>query len=126
SMSDKPTGRHHPGMPSWQRWEMGAFETPSRTAKAVATPVPDPNQIHAEVQRLRGAAQARGHAEGYAAGHAQGLAEGTEAGFKAGHAQGYDSGQMAGHQAGQALATQETDRIQNLAHSCSQAIETLH
>src|SRR5690606_11774537 len=50
----------------------------------------------------------------------------TEAGFKAGHAQGYDSGQMAGHQAGQALATQETDRIQNLAHSCSQAIETLH
>jgi len=105
---------------------MGSFEKPVPATVPSSPPKPDLNRLHAEVQRLRDAAQTRGHAEGYAAGHAQGLAEGAEAGRAAGHQQGYDEGYQAGHQAGQALAAQEAEQLRALAHGSANALESLH
>src|SRR5690606_20383224 len=121
-----PHSSPHQGIQTWKRWEMGSFEKPVPATVPSSPPKPDLNRLHAEVQRLRDAAQTRGHAEGYAAGHAQGLAEGAEAGRAAGHQQGYDDGYHAGHQAGQALAAQEAEQLRALAPGSASALESLH
>lgn len=129
-MSDKPAVGHRRAADTWKRWEMRAFEkpapAPAAASVAAVAPVPDLNHLRKEVERLRDAAQTRGHAEGYAAGHAQGLAEGNDAGHASGHQQGYDAGYAAGHQAGYELAAQEAAHLQTLAQACTGAIESVH
>lgn len=119
----------------WRRWELESFDTtpsaaasdtPASEHQASADPaLPDPSEVLAEIERLREAAKARGHAEGFAAGHAQGheagLAEGREQGLREGKEAGYDEGRAEGKEASRG----EAEKIQRLAQACSQAIENI-
>src|SRR5690606_28343644 len=119
-MSDRAPSSRHAGN-AWKRWEMASFDTPP--AKPVAAPPPpDPDLLRKEVQRLRDAAQTRGHAEGYAAGHTQGIQSGTEEGHKLGHQQGYDEGYAAGHAAGREESQREAGRLRELMESCTDSL----
>lgn len=104
---------------------MAPFDPPRVTPSARATkesPAPDPDFLRREIQKLRDAAQVRGHAEGYAAGHAQGISMGTEEGHRDGHAQGYAAGLEAGHQAGSEEARQAVIRLTSLADECAASV----
>jgi flagellar assembly protein FliH len=119
-MSEHAPFSRHAGN-AWKRWEMASFDTPP--AKPVAAPAPpDPDLLRKEVQRLRDAAQTRGHAEGYAAGHTQGIQAGTEEGHKLGHQQGYDAGYAAGHAAGREESQREAARVRELAESFTDSL----
>lgn len=115
----------------WRRLELESFDTPAEAPAAADTPaeaapaLPDPAEVLAEIERLREAARARGHAEGYADGHTQGyeagFTEGREAGYQAGHAAGLTDG----HAEGLETARQEAQKIHELAEACARAVGTL-
>jgi len=119
----------------WRRWEMESFdpapEAPApvpetaRHAADAGTALPDPAEVLAEIQRLRQAAQDRGHAEGYAAGHAQGHEAGMREGLEQGRLKGHEAGYSAGHAEGLEAARAEADRLRQLAQSCSDAIDNI-
>lgn len=118
----------------WRRWELESFDTPAASpeppeaaeqAAQADGALPDPEEVLAEIERLREAARQRGHAEGYAAGHAQGyeagVAEGREAGLNEGRAAGLAEGREEGLEA----IRQEAEKIQALAQSCAQSIANI-
>lgn len=112
---------------TWQRWEMSSFDAPAVAPKPAvpSKPVPKLADIHAEIQRLRDAAQLSGHAEGYATGHTQGHAAGTEEGRKAGHEQGYATGFEAGLASGRERAQQETAQLHELLDASAAALASV-
>ncbi len=122
-MSDKRIGRYQEA-DTWKRWEMSSFDAPAAPAKPVVAqkPVPKIADIHAEVQRLRDAAQLSGHAEGYATGHAQGLAAGKEEGHKTGHEEGYAAGFEAGLASGRERGQHEIAQLHELANASAAAL----
>ncbi|NYT26292.1 flagellar assembly protein FliH [Alcaligenaceae bacterium] len=113
----------------WRRWEMESFDpapappppAAGPAAEAVAA-LPDPADVLAEIQRLREAAQNRGHAEGYAAGHAQGHEAGLREGREQGRQEGHDAGYAAGHAEGLEMARQEAERLHQITQACAQSI----
>lgn len=113
----------------WRRWEMESFDpapappppAAGPAAEAVAA-LPDPADVLAEIQRLREAAQNRGHAEGYAAGHAQGHEAGLREGREQGRREGHDAGYAAGHAEGLEMARQEAERLHQITQACAQSI----
>ncbi len=125
-MSDKRVGRYQEAE-TWKRWEMSSFDAPAAAAQPTVPqqPIPRLADIHAEVQRLRDAAQLAGHAEGYATGHTQGLLAGKEEGGKAGHEEGYAAGFEAGLASGRERAQQEIAQLHELANASALALATV-
>jgi flagellar assembly protein FliH len=125
-MSDKWPSRLQAAQ-AWKRWEMASFEEPEPTEAAapLPPPAPDPEVLRAEVQRLRDAAEARGHAEGYAEGHHQGTAAGKEEGRVLGHQEGYEKGYTEGFNAGQEQARGEAESLHALAQACAESISSV-
>lgn len=120
----------------WRRWEMESLDkdSPAPAEQEPASPeqpgtasdiLPDPAEVLAEIEKLREAAKARGHAEGFAAGHAQGHEAGYAEGLAQGQAEGKEAGYAEGRAEGIELARSEAERIQQLALACAQAIENL-
>lgn len=119
----------------WRRFEMESFDpapapdpTPATTPEqdsAAGAQLPDPAEVLAEIQRLREAAQNRGHAEGYAAGHAQGLEAGMREGRERGEREGHEAGYAAGHAEGLEIATAEAERLRQLVQACAASIESI-
>lgn len=116
----------------WRRWEMESFDqepvdaSPDVANEPIAeSALPDPAEVLAEIERLREAARARGHAEGFAAGHAQG----REAGYTEGREQGFNEGRDAGYAEGRAEGLQsardEADKLRQLAEACAHSIENI-
>src|SRR5690606_13665612 len=79
--------------------------------------------VLAEIERLREAAKARGHAEGYAIGHEQGLEAGLKEGREQGLREGLEAGHTEGYAQGQEAARMEVESLQRIAQAGAQAIE---
>lgn len=116
----------------WRRWELESFDTPQEAEPQAAgadTPpgaqLPDPQEVLAEIERLRETAKARGHAEGFTAGHAQGLEQGLAEGREQGLNEGRETGYNEGHAEGINSAHGEVEKLQELVQACAQSIETL-
>ena len=118
----------------WRRWELESFDTPASSeadavaaaqAEEAAAALPDPAEVLAEIERLREAANVRGHAEGYAAGHSQGLEAGFAEGRVAGLEEGREAGLVEGRNEGLEAVRQEAEKIQALTLACAQAIEKI-
>ncbi|MBV6273187.1 flagellar assembly protein FliH [Alcaligenaceae bacterium CGII-47] len=141
-MSDddrSPLARDLATRAAWQRWEMDSLETlKSRQSRRASDQDP---KGKSELLRLRAAALAEareqglnkgfqaGHEQGRAQGHAQGLIQGRTEGYEQGHAQGLSAGHAQGHAAGYAegaeAARTETARLNALADSVGQALDTI-
>lgn len=118
----------------WRRWELESFDTPpapdadaaaAAQAEAAAAALPDPAEVLAEIERLREAATARGHAEGYAAGHTQGYEAGFTEGREAGVSEGREAGLAEGRSEGLEAVRQEAEKIQALSVACAHALENI-
>ena len=116
---------------AWRRWEPASFDHPEADDAAMASApaeseasvaLPDPDELLAEIERLREAARVRGQAEGYAEGHAAGL----EAGHKEGHEQGLREGRETGYAEGfiqgSEAARQEVEQLDALLQSTAESI----
>ncbi len=124
-MSDPSSARAKP-LTAYQRWEMASFDPP---------PPPPPDDggvaaaaaaaaLAADLQRVRDAA----HAEGHAAGHVEGQALGYQAGYEQGRAQGFEAGQIDAHaQAAQltALAASFKEALAGVEHLLADDLATL-
>lgn len=122
----------------WRRWELESFDeqvdtsataaetvTGSEAAEPAAPALPDPAEVLAEIEQLREAARARGHAEGYAEGHAQGYEVGQREGHEQGLAEGREAGYAEGHAQGLELAREEAEKLRQLVHACAESIHNL-
>lgn len=118
----------------WRRWQLESFDEPQPSAaeaasaaqaEAAESALPDPQEVLAEIERLREAARQRGHAEGYAEGHAQGFEAGLNEGREAGLSEGREAGLAEGRAEGLDAIRQEAEKIQELAHACAQSIENI-
>lgn len=116
----------------WRRWELESFdpappepEAPAAAADQGEPALPDPAEVLAEIERLREAARARGHAEGYAAGHSQG----HQAGYQEGHEQGLKEGRETGLAEGRAdgleSARAEAEALRKLTESCAESLSNI-
>jgi flagellar assembly protein FliH len=92
---------------AYQRWEMASFDEPSPAARAAEKLAAEEAaaQIKKVSEDARLAAHAAGMEEGLAAGFAQGKTDGFEQGYAAGLAQGREQ------------ATDEVDRLQQIAQA---------
>ncbi len=119
----------------WRRWELESFDGPETApVEEAGQPdaggdtgpnLPDPAEVLAEIERLREAATARGHAEGFAAGHAQGMEAGLTEGRERGFAEGREAGLAEGRAEGLAAVQEEAEKIQRLAQACAQSIANI-
>ena len=130
-MSDQSSSLYGAGG-RWRRWELESFDTPAASeadaaasahTDAGAAALPDPAEVLAEIERLREAATARGHAEGYSAGHTQGFEAGFTEGREAGFNEGREAGLAGGRSEGLEAVRQEAEKIQALSLACAQALE---
>lgn len=114
----------------WQRWEMDAFDLPSKPNASGLSSKLDMQAILAEIAELKQLAQQQGHAEGYAQGHQQGLeagqTEGYQSGFEQGQNKGKAQGYKAGYEEGSALAASETAQLSQITQSTTTALNQLH
>lgn len=116
----------------WRRWEMESFDpAPEPQADAPASAdsaqpaLPDPAEVLAEIERLREAARARGHAEGFAKGHAQGHEAGYKEGREQGLTEGREAGRAQGRKEGLQTARSEAEALQRLATACAESISSI-
>ncbi len=116
----------------WRRWEMESFDpappAPEEPAAAPAAPkpaLPDPAEVLAEIERLREAAQARGHAEGFAAGHAQGHQAGYKEGHEQGLKEGHEAGLAEGRTQGLEAARKEAEALSRIVQACAESISNI-
>lgn len=128
---------------AWQRWEMDSLDA-LKTRHNRRIDDNDPKRKN-ELLRLRAStlaeAREQGLSDGIRAGHEQGLkqgldaglqqgqAEGHEQGMATGHAEGLVQGHAEGHAAGYAEGAEaariETERLNALADSVAQSLNTL-
>jgi len=85
----------------------------------------DPEAHLAEMNRLREAARAEGHAEGYAAGHDKGHETGWQVGHEAGRVAGFEAGMAEGYTEGAQAARTEVEQLDTLMHATTIALERL-
>src|SRR5690606_34931358 len=117
----------------WRRWELESFDSPPAAEEAAATDesaeahpaLPDPAEVLAEIERLREAAKARGHAEGYAVGHAQGVEAGMAEGREQGLREGREAGLIEGRKEGMEAVQAEAEKIRELADACARSLENI-
>lgn len=118
----------------WRPWEPQSFDAPAPEepdhAEAAqsedATPaLPDPNELLAEIERLREAAKARGYAEGYAAGNRAGQETGLAAGHEQGLQEGRETGYAEGYTQGRDAAAAEVEKLDAVLQACADAIGAL-
>ena len=115
----------------WRPWQLESFDEPevdtsNDTAEVhgdAGPALPDPEQVLAEIERLREAAKARGHAEGYAVGHEQGIEAGLKEGREQGLREGLEAGHAEGYAQGQEAARLEVETLQQIAQAGAHAIE---
>jgi Flagellar biosynthesis/type III secretory pathway protein len=115
----------------WRRWEPESFDTPTPEEAAAAeeaargeetVALPDPDELLAEIERLREAARVRGHAEGYAAGHAAGKESGLQQGLELGLKEGRDKGYAEGYTRGTDEARAEVEKLTALLDTTASSL----
>lgn len=119
----------------WRRWEPAPLDEPetgtaedtgaSGVTEDTGPSLPDPEEVLAEIQRLRETAEARGHAEGFAAGHEQGMTAGLTEGREEGFREGREAGYAEGYAHGQEEAGKEAQALRDAAQAVSDAIEKI-
>lgn len=142
-MSKPKSGADLASRAAWQRWEMDSLQTLRSRTTAYA---PGPGQATAgagssEVLRQRADAlsqareqgMAKGYQAGFEQGRSEGLAQGLEEGRLNGHKKGFEQGERegralglrAGHEEGAKAAREQANRLQALADTCAQSLDTL-
>lgn len=119
----------------WKPWQPPSLDAPlsARTQAAglqeavepESPPLPDPEEIRAEIEALREEARRVGQQQGYKAGHAEGLKAGQQEGQTQGEQQGYDAGFQAGYKAGMQRADTELADMHRMADAAVKAMENM-
>ena len=116
---------------AWRRWEPTSFDNQASGDAAASADVaeneaavalPDPEELLAEIERLREAARVRGHAEGYAEGHTAGMDAGLKEGLEQGLREGRETGYAEGFAQGSEAARLEVERLDALLQSTAESV----